>query len=85
MLDKTIAVPSRRRSHRRTRLDSVQLPRTDDLTDWVYEQKLNKQICHAIHLRRTEGATIGQLAKEFELGEAKIYRALKAVSSISVT
>ncbi len=39
--------------------------------------KLNEQICHAIHTRRTEGATIGQLAKEFELGEATIYRALK--------
>jgi DNA invertase Pin-like site-specific DNA recombinase len=47
--------------------------------------KLNEQICRAIHLRRTEGATIGQLAKEFELGEATIYRALKAVSSISIT
>ncbi|HIF9218106.1 TPA: recombinase family protein [Photobacterium damselae] len=39
--------------------------------------KLNEQICLAIYLRRTEGATIGQLAKEFELGEATIYRALK--------
>lgn len=39
--------------------------------------KLNEQVCHAIHTRRTEGATIGQLAKEFELGEATIYRALK--------
>ncbi|WP_446751457.1 recombinase family protein [Vibrio sp. S9_S30] len=47
--------------------------------------KLNEQICRAIHLRRTEGAAIGQLAKEFQLGEATIYRALKAVSSISVT
>ena len=47
--------------------------------------KLNEQICRTIHLRRTEGATIGQLAKEFELGEATIYRALKAVSSISIT
>nr|WP_238930624.1 helix-turn-helix domain-containing protein [Vibrio sp. S9_S30] len=36
-------------------------------------------------MRRTEGAAIGQLAKEFQLGEATIYRALKAVSSISVT
>ncbi len=42
--------------------------------------KLNKQICHAIRTRRTEGATIGQIAKEFQLGEATIYRALKAVS-----
>ncbi|WP_341849128.1 helix-turn-helix domain-containing protein [Vibrio parahaemolyticus] len=39
--------------------------------------KLNEQISDAIHSRRTEGATIGQLAKEFELGEATIYRALK--------
>ncbi|HIF9459157.1 TPA: recombinase family protein [Photobacterium damselae] len=39
--------------------------------------KLNEQICLEIHLRRTDGATIGQLAKEFELGEATIYRALK--------
>ncbi|MBE3902367.1 recombinase family protein [Vibrio parahaemolyticus] len=39
--------------------------------------KLNAQICDAIHDRRTEGATIGQLSKEFELGEATIYRALK--------
>ena len=27
--------------------------------------KLNKQICHAIHTRRTERVTIDQLAKEF--------------------
>lgn len=39
--------------------------------------KLNEQTCDAIHTRRAEGATIGQLAKEFELGEATIYRALK--------
>ncbi len=39
--------------------------------------KLNEHICDAIHSRRAEGATIGQLAKEFELGEATIYRALK--------
>ncbi len=39
--------------------------------------KLNEQICVAIHARRIEGATIGQLAKEFEFGEATIYRALK--------
>ncbi|MCV3265222.1 helix-turn-helix domain-containing protein [Vibrio harveyi] len=39
--------------------------------------KLNEQICHAIRTRRTEGATIGQIAKEFDLGEATIYRALK--------
>ncbi|HHY0626750.1 TPA: helix-turn-helix domain-containing protein, partial [Vibrio parahaemolyticus] len=39
--------------------------------------KLNEHICHVIHQRRTEGATIGQLAKEFELGETTIYRALK--------
>ncbi|MDF5382499.1 recombinase family protein [Vibrio parahaemolyticus] len=40
-------------------------------------EKLDAQICDAIYDRRTEGATIGQLAKEFELGEATIYRALK--------
>ncbi|AYO18527.1 recombinase family protein (plasmid) [Vibrio owensii] len=39
--------------------------------------KLNDQICDTIYALRTEGATIGQLAKEFELGEATIYRALK--------
>ena len=39
--------------------------------------KLNDQVCDAVHVRRTEGATIGQLAKEFEFGEATIYRALK--------
>lgn len=32
-----------------------------------------------IHSRRTAGATIGQLANEFRMGEATIYRALKAV------
>ncbi|MFC4346820.1 recombinase family protein [Kordiimonas lipolytica] len=31
-----------------------------------------------IYSRRLAGATIGQLAKEFSLGEATIYRALKA-------
>ncbi|MCG9541983.1 recombinase family protein [Vibrio parahaemolyticus] len=40
-------------------------------------EKLDAQICDAIYDRRTEGATIGQLAKEFEFGEATIYRALK--------
>lgn len=40
-------------------------------------EKLDAQICDAIYDRRTEGATIGQLAKEFDLGEATIYRALK--------
>jgi len=34
-----------------------------------------------IYLRRLSGATIGQLAKEFSLGEATIYRALNAVKS----
>ncbi len=43
--------------------------------------KLNEQICHAIHTRRTEGATIGQLAREFEFGEATIYRALKRATT----
>ncbi len=43
--------------------------------------KLNEQICHEIHTRRTEGATIGQLAKEFEFGEATIYRALKRATT----
>ena len=32
-----------------------------------------------IYSRRLAGATIGQLAKEFRLGEATIYRALNAV------
>ncbi len=32
-----------------------------------------------IYSRRLSGATIGQLAKEFRLGEATIYRALNAV------
>lgn len=39
--------------------------------------KLNEKICDAIHTRRAEGATIGQLAKEFELGDATIYRVIE--------
>ncbi|HAU2961127.1 TPA: helix-turn-helix domain-containing protein [Salmonella enterica subsp. diarizonae] len=31
----------------------------------------------ALHFRRQSGASIGQLAKEFRLGEATIYRVLK--------
>ncbi|MGR3990148.1 helix-turn-helix domain-containing protein [Vibrio harveyi] len=38
---------------------------------------MKEQIYHAIRTRRNEGATIGQIAKEFDLGEATIYRALK--------
>lgn len=41
--------------------------------------KLTDNICQAIYDSRMSGATIGQLAKQFNLGEATIYRALKAV------
>lgn len=41
--------------------------------------KLTKAKREAIYSRRMAGATIGQLAKEFRLGEATIYRALSAV------
>ena len=41
--------------------------------------KLTNAKREAIYSRRMAGATIGQLAKEFRLGEATIYRALSAV------
>ena len=41
--------------------------------------KLTDNICQAIYGSRMSGATIGQLAKQFDLGEATIYRALKAI------
>jgi DNA invertase Pin-like site-specific DNA recombinase len=41
--------------------------------------KLTDNIKEEIYSRRTAGATIGQLSKEYELGEATIYRALNAV------
>ena len=41
--------------------------------------KLTEAKCEEIYSRRMAGATIGQLAKEFRLGEATIYRALNAV------
>lgn len=41
--------------------------------------KLTDTKKQAIYSRRLAGATIGQLAKEFSLGEATIYRALNAV------
>ena len=34
-----------------------------------------------IQTKRKEGATIGQLAKDFNLGEATIYRALTSLKS----
>lgn len=41
--------------------------------------KVTDSIKQDIYSRRLAGATIGQLAKEFSLGEATIYRALNAV------
>lgn len=41
--------------------------------------KLTETKREVIYSRRLAGATIGQLAKEFRLGEATIYRALNAV------
>ena len=41
--------------------------------------KLTEVKKQEIYARREAGATIGQLAKEFRLGEATIYRALNAV------
>ena len=34
-----------------------------------------------IHIKRKEGVTIGQLAKDFNLGEATIYRALASIKT----
>lgn len=39
--------------------------------------KLTEPLRQDIYFRRQSGATIGQLAKEFRLGEATIYRVLK--------
>lgn len=41
--------------------------------------KLTNALREDIYLRRMSGATVGQLAKEFNFGEATIYRVLKAV------
>lgn len=41
--------------------------------------KLTDARCEEIYSRRMSGVTIGQLAKEFRLGEATIYRALNTV------
>ncbi|WMV70836.1 helix-turn-helix domain-containing protein [Xenorhabdus griffiniae] len=38
--------------------------------------KLTETLRQEIYLRRQSGTTIGQLAKEFKLGEATIYRVL---------
>ncbi|MDC9589816.1 recombinase family protein [Xenorhabdus sp. XENO-10] len=43
--------------------------------------KLNDTIRNDIYMRRQSGTTIGTLAKEFELGEATIYRVLSAFKS----
>lgn len=42
--------------------------------------KLTDELCRNIYEGRTAGTTIGQLAKQFNLGEATIYRALNAVN-----
>ena len=42
--------------------------------------KITADLKEEIHSKRAAGATIGQLAKEYKLGEASIYRALKTVS-----
>ena len=43
--------------------------------------KLTPEKQQAIYSRRVAGVTISQLAKEFDLGEASIYRAIKAVKA----
>lgn len=43
--------------------------------------KLTKSLRQEIYSRRQSGATIGQLAKEFRLGKATIYRVLKTFKS----
>lgn len=53
----------------KAKANGVKFGRPQKLTDLKKEEILS---------RRAEGATIGQLAKEFELGEASIYRALAA-------
>ena len=42
--------------------------------------KLTEKLTREIYARRQSGATIGQIAKEFTLGEATIYRALNIVN-----
>lgn len=42
-------------------------------------RKLTETRKHEIYSRRMAGASIGQLTKEFNLGEASIYRAIRAV------
>ncbi|WP_104398589.1 recombinase family protein [Vibrio penaeicida] len=44
--------------------------------------KLTEPVKHDIYDRRQKGATINQLAKEFQLGEASIYRAIRAVANL---
>ncbi len=41
--------------------------------------KVTDSIRQDLHSRRLAGAAIGQLAKEFRLGEATVYRALKSI------
>jgi len=45
--------------------------------------KVTAQLKEAIYTKRQTGATIGQLAKEFQLGEATIYRAINSVKKIT--
>lgn len=47
--------------------------------------KLTEAKKQAIYSKRSAGASIGQLAKEFKLGEASIYRALAAVKQSNVS
>ncbi|MDC9616347.1 recombinase family protein, partial [Xenorhabdus khoisanae] len=44
--------------------------------------KLTETIREEIYLRRQSGTTIGQLAQEFKLGEATIYRVLNSFKEI---
>jgi DNA invertase Pin-like site-specific DNA recombinase len=45
--------------------------------------KVTNKIKEDIYIKRHAGATIGQLAKEFQLGEATVYRAIKSISAVS--
>lgn len=47
--------------------------------------KLTDILKQAIYDKRAEGATIGQLAKEYHLGEASIYRAINSVKQSIVS
>lgn len=47
--------------------------------------KLTDTLKQAIYDKRAEGATIGQLAKEYHLGEASIYRAINSVKQSIVS